>query len=484
MSSYGVLTTGFTRPTLEEIRAELVTAFQDAYGSINTDPESVIGQQIGIQAEREDRIWQAMQAVYQSQYPGSAYGRSLDGAVQLNGITRLPASKTLVNATLIGEVSTAIPSGSQASVAATEALFETTEEITLGATDCAQAQVSVVTVASGATYTITLGSNDYDYVSATDDVEADILQGLADILTASGALDDVTASVASDVLSFYATDRVTVWDLAVSANLQIDQVGQIYEMRAVEAGATQALAQTLTVIETPISGWDAVNNYVDGTVGRDIETDVELRVRRLASLQVLGAATVEAIRSRLIQEVDDVTAAIVLENATDTTDSDGRPPHSFEAIVTGGTQADVAEKLWELKPAGIATYGGITEVITDSQGESQAISFSRPVDAYVWVKVVVTESSEISFPADGATAIKEALVEYGETLTTGNDIIYQALFGPIYSVPGISTVTLTIATSATPTPEPDPGEFVSTNIALGDTSQSQWATSRIEVTFA
>ena len=426
MSSYGVLTTGFSRPTLEEIRAQLVEAFEDAYGSVNTDPESVIGQQIGIQAEREDRIWQALEAAYNGQYPASAFGRSLDGAVQLNGITRLSASKTIVNATLIGDVGAVIASGSQASIAETEALFETTEEITLGLTDASQAQVSVVTVTAGATYTITLGSNAYSYVAATDDEEAEILQGLADELEASGALDDVTASVADDVLSFYATDRVTAWDLAVTSNLQADQVGNIYEMRAVTAGATQALANTLTVIETPISGWDAVNNYVNGTVGRAIETDVELRARRLQSLQVLGAATVESIQSRLVQEVDDVTAAIVLENASDTEDSEGRPPHSFEAIVTGGTQADVAQKIWELKPAGIATFGDITETITDSQGESQSISFSRPVDAYVWVKVTVTQSSEINFPSDGEDAIKDALVAYGETLTTGNDILYQA----------------------------------------------------------
>ena len=51
------------------------------------------------------------------------------------------------------------------------------------------------------------------------------------------------------------------------------------------------------------------------------------------------------------------------------------------------------------------------------------------------------------FPDDASDTIKAKIVEYGSaTFGVGDDVIYQALFGPIYqNVPGISSVTITLA---------------------------------------
>ena len=71
---------------------------------------------------------------------------------------------------------------------------------------------------------------------------------------------------------------------------------------------------TLVEILTPISGWISLNNFKAGVTGRYIETDAELRIRRNNSIRLLGAATVEAIRARLLQEGPGVTSAVVFEN--------------------------------------------------------------------------------------------------------------------------------------------------------------------------
>ena len=381
---------GFERPSFDEIREALVDRARELYGSINTGSESAIGQQISIQAEREALMWDALEAVYLNQYPRSASGFSLDGAVALTGISRLPATRTSVVVELSGDPSTVIPAGSQASTDAGD-IFELVTEVTLDGSGEGQGQ-----------------------------------------------------------------------------------------MLALEAGPELALAGTVTNIETPVSGWDEVNNPDDGQVGRDIESDPELRVRQSQSLAVTGAGTVPAIRSRLLQEVDDVTAVTIIENRSDEVDGDGRPPHSFESVVSGGIDQDVADLLWQVKPAGIETHGDLTLQVEDSQGELQTIRFSRPVPKYVWINVVLTENGVGTFPDDWENATKQALVEYGEALGVGDDIIYQALFGPIYAnVPGIGNVEIEVAVNDDPNTQP--AVFETENISIGSNEITLWLADRIEV---
>ena len=196
-----------------------------------------------------------------------------------------------------------------------------------------------------------------------------------------------------------------------------------------------------------------------------------------------GAGTVEAIRSRLLQQVDDVNAVTIIENRSDEVDSDGRPPHSFESVVSGGVDQDVAELLWEVKPAGIETHGNITVTVEDSQGESQAIRFSRPVPQYIWVHLTITPNGVGTFPDNAEDAAIDAIVEYGETLGVGDNVIYQALFGPVYSeIPGIESLSVKIAVSDEAEEEPDSSEFAAENITIGANEVPLFLADRITVT--
>lgn len=387
----GITPEGFERPSFAEIRAALVERAREIVGPINTGPESAIGQQITIQAEREALLWEALEAVYFSQYPRSASGLSLDGAVELTGITRLGATRTVVQVDLTGEPGTPIPLNSEAS------------------------------------------TNNGDIFRLVTDVTLD---GLGE---GSG------------------------------------------QMIAVETGPVLALAGTLTNIETPVSGWDGVTNPLDGEVGRPIESDPELRLRRAQSLAVTGAGTVPSIRSRLLQQVPDVTAVSIIENRSDVVDADGRPPHSFEAVVSGGIDQDVADLIWLVKPAGIETTGEILVDVTDSQGEIQPIRFSRPIQIFIWVKLTLTPGESGSFPGGAEEAAKDAIVEFGETLGVGDDVVYQALYGPVFAaVPGIGSLVVEIASSTDPTMEPS--QFAAANINIGTNELALFLEDRVEVT--
>jgi len=418
--SFGVTTTGFTRPALDEIISLRVARVRELIGPISTDTSSAIYQLIAAEAEREDRLWQALEAVYGASYPSSAFGKSLDGAVQLTGITRLAATKSFADVALEGSIGTLVPTGSQAKVVNTTDIFETTENVLLALTDMITANLTA-TAQNSATYSLTLGSDTTSITSGSGQSSATILQNLANAFDAahSGV---ANFSLVGSVLRIELADPSTSLAISVSANITVAKIGTPARLRSLNTGNIQAPAGSLTVIETPVVGWVSVTNLVDAEAGREIETDVELRLRRLESLRVLGAATAASIQSRLLQEVADVSSVAVVENRTDSTDGDGRPPHSFETIVRGGTDQDVADKIWELKPAGIQTYGNTTVDIIDAANITQAINFTRPVDVYIWVKVVITLNGIGTWTDDGLDQVSENLVSYGESLGVGDNI--------------------------------------------------------------
>jgi len=165
---------------------------------------------------------------------------------------------------------------------------------------------------------------------------------------------------------------------------------------AQEAGRKQCLAGRLSLIVTPHVFWDSVVNLIDGIPGNNVELDDELRARRFRSLQASGSSTCQAIQSALQQEVENVTDALVIENDTDSTDADGRPMKSVEAMVFGGEHDDIAEKLWEHKPAGIKMFGNTTAIVYDSRGYAHSVDYSRPVETGIWMHVKIVVGPEFT----------------------------------------------------------------------------------------
>lgn len=132
----------------------------------------------------------------------------------------------------------------------------------------------------------------------------------------------------------------------------------------------------------------------------------------------------------------------------------GRLAKSFEAVVEGGSDADVANKIWLTKPAGIQTFGNTSFTITDSQGEQQVINFSRPTPIYIWVTVALTLYSEETFPPNGQDLVADAINTYGNNLGIGVDVLLQRVLAQIFSVPGIASGAMQIAATNGPGDSP------------------------------
>lgn len=178
---------------------------------------------------------------------------------------------------------------------------------------------------------------------------------------------------------------------------------------------------------------DRVCEFI-GISRQDGETDAELRARYNVSVTAKGKNNADSLFGQLV-ELEMVTDAKVIENKTDIT-VDGIPPHQFLSVVQGGNNAEIAQIIWNNTPQGIDSFGAITEVITDAQGDGQNVNFSRPINVPIFFEINITKDS--NFPIDGEDQIKNAIVDYGTSnFTINKDVILSRFYTPINSVAGV-----------------------------------------------
>jgi len=119
-------------------------------------------------------------------------------------------------------------------------------------------------------------------------------------------------------------------------------------------------------------------------------------------------------------------------------------------VVSGAADADIAQEIWVTKPAGIATFGSSSYTITDTQGNTHVIRFSRPtkINIYIIANLLVNTN----FPSGGQVAIQEIFANYINSLGQGNSVIVEPyLMAQLASVPGIDDAQLLIGTAPGPT---------------------------------
>ena len=469
-TGFGVTPQGFVMPQLTDIQTAINQSLQAKLGAgINLQPESFFSQLSGPFSAALSLAWQAMQDTYSSQTPDTAFGASLDNVGALRGIPRLPAmASTISNVKLFGTAGTVVPgTTTQFSVVGSPtSVFALSGSVTLGAgQNCIQTLTFPTLPVSG---NFVIAINGVATGLLAYNISAAMIQSAIQALPfCSGCV--VTGTVAGGFTITFAgpgtgglmvqpqfqlisTTLLNGSSMAVTPVTLITQAGIDQANVTVIATATGPIianAGTLTNIVTPVTGLTNVLNIQDALVGTNVESDNAYRVRMNEELQIAGAGTVEAIRSKLLA-VAGVTSALVYENTSDITDLNGLPPHSFEAVVNGGTVAAIAEAIWLAKPAGIATFGTVPYTITDSQGNTHVINFSRPTNINIYIIANLLVNS--SFPSNGAVTVQEILDNYINGLGQGVSVIVDPyLTAQLASVPGIDGATLLVGTAPGPT---------------------------------
>ncbi len=204
--------------------------------------------------------------------------------------------------------------------------------------------------------------------------------------------------------------------------------------QAENTGPIEAVATTISVIATPVVGWNSVTNTQDASPGRNIDDDPTLRLRRAQELAATGSATVRAIRAALLACSPQVLSVLVLENDTDLV-SGGLPPHSVEGIVYDGAipvvpDTLIAQTLWDKKGGGITAFGtsSALAVINDA-GTTKPVAFSRPTVVPVYLAMTLQKLST-GYPGDAV--MKQLIADQCNVFFgVGQNVIWSE----IYSLP-------------------------------------------------
>lgn len=478
--TYGVTPDGFTRKTLQEIKAEFESSYKsilsDGENDVRIDPQSGVGQTIGIQSDQISLLWEVVESVYYSQYPATAEDASLDNVLNLNGLSRLSAEPSLVPMVLtrtdesqdviissLPEFQVLSNDGTLFKIQSDNTLYDLREAETAGNTFEIYGVYVECAVDSG-TYFLTFNGVEVSYTSVMGDSLDDILQGILDSINneeINGVVAELVPRTPIPVGS--ETGTKTLYVRATGRSFNFGQYSGSSTLNLYQSIVFQSLdnavedvvqSENFGVVQTPRAGIQSlVKVFSDGQIGRDVETDADARLRRYESLQVLGGATIDAIRSRILQQVEGVFAATVLENDTLSpipvnlpVPFDNFPPKSIWCIVDGGNDEEIANKIFETKSAGIQPFGdiGAFEVI-DDQGIGHDVWFSRSTNVSIYIDVKLTLSQEEEAPSDVVELVKENVVDYINGLSIAEDVIYQKIFTPVYVVGGISEVELLIS---------------------------------------
>lgn len=219
---------------------------------------------------------------------------------------------------------------------------------------------------------------------------------------------------------------------------------------ASEVGEYYVAANTVNKIETPVAGWESVNNPEIGQTGVDYESDPALRIRRDRTTAHTGSAFVEAIYAALA----DLNLSYIRVRDNDTgAPINGQPSGTIFVVVDGGTSNDIARRIFRAKTGGVPTYGDVSINITDSKGYPHIIHFSRPTYSDIYVSGTFKRRANANISSNDAIAqLKTAAANYLNTLQPGQSVVWSNMFAPLMAATQYLEIdTLFIGLSASPT---------------------------------
>ncbi len=232
----------------------------------------------------------------------------------------------------------------------------------------------------------------------------------------------------------------------------------VITIEAVENGPkVVTFSSDWTIIDT-VPGFDSFDSTSQPVIGQEIETDAALRSRSNIEAFSRAQGPQEAIRAAITQ-VDGATFVGVFESqalsAADT-DSDGIPARSINAVVEGGTDADVAAALERSRGAGIRLFGlddgtRVQETILKSNGSTVFVEYNRVNDVEIWIEAAITVTTDINdppAPADVTDQVEAVLLaEASNIFGIGDDVIPYKLICAVNDsgIPGIDDIVITLS---------------------------------------
>ena len=261
MPEFGLTDTGFNRKRLDTLLEELDTELRSIFGeNFDVDPNSPQGQIDGTISESNANLWEIAQASYDSFRPNSATGDSLSELVQINNITRQPATPSKVSLTLSGDDGTFISSGAFVETGDTAEQFITLFDVTISGgiaiVDATSVNPGPITAISSTIDTIVNPTSGWN--SVTNPLDADLgtneetdeelrkRRAFSVSINAQNVIDAIFSRVSNIV----GVTSVTVLENRTSANPDVNGLPPHSFEVIVEGGDDLTIAKTIFITRT------------------------------------------------------------------------------------------------------------------------------------------------------------------------------------------------------------------------------------------
>jgi uncharacterized phage protein gp47/JayE len=214
-------------------------------------------------------------------------------------------------------------------------------------------------------------------------------------------------------------------------------------------GQNNAAIGEISQIVNPINGITTVTNLAAAIPGSLRESDSEFKTMHTLAVATSGDDDVASLYEA-IDSVEGVDAVYIHDNDTEEEASDYTPSHFIHVAVIGGDDDEIAAAIDDNKTAGVGTFGEEEiEVYNTTTCQTKTIYFDRAENVPIHIAIEGTAIVGV-FPDNGSTLIREYLISHFSEFRINDDVIYTALYKPIYTCPGFIVTSLLIGTSDPP----------------------------------
>lgn len=413
---------------IEELQRELIDP------SINNRDDEFLSENNMIISEQLGKCKEFLDAVKDSWDISKAEGFALDNLLQLKKVYRVGASKSYTDSQFFyGSHGAVVPSGTVLISSTTEDVFVTTQTLTLTPSSAFISFLRIPSVQEYLTYSLTINGRIYSYTATPSDTIDTVYDAFANLFQ-DNPIPNVTliSSKEQDEIVINSLNRVPV-NTVMSSTIVAKLIGSATRAEAIVVGATIAPTGTVNKLQRPLNGIETTLNTQAYIVGRLRESDEEFRRRGISSVSTDGTATVPSIVGGVYNNVPNISSVFLVENDTHLFDANGRPPHSYEVIIFGGSDEDIGNELWRTKPSSISTYGNTEVVVRDSNNNLRTLYFTRPDPVIIAIRIEYSIYDEEIFPVNGNALIRQAVIDHINTLGIGKDVIVGRISAAIYN---------------------------------------------------
>lgn len=413
---------------------------------LDVDESSVLGRILGIVAEPDALNEELLFNLYSQFDYRQATGIYLDKLLRLRDMFRKQATPALAMLILRGNLGVVVPTGASVGSNTTGDRFVTNTDVTFSNTAANGVVIDFTDITAGNIYTLNYRSSSgvnvfppISIVALEGDTELDLATRFSETINAISSV--LKATVDNDDFLHVQYINPNLSGLfTVDGSATITQSYQITYSYAATFSAVRQLANSLNVIQTATLGWHQVYNPFDSIESEPVESDAAFRLRFEAKAGDDATGNRQAMYGELYA-LEGVRFVNIQENVQDIP-IEGRSAHGISVIVFGGDEDAIAKVIYDNLPTGCLTDGDIAKVVSDINGGSLTVRFSRP--QLIPIEIKLGLSTDNTFPTDGVMKIQDAIVAYFEDLNVGDDIKLSRLYTPINTVQGQSVNSLTI----------------------------------------